>query len=147
MKNGTNRGMGPVEKGFRQDLSAPVRYWWARGIDIQALGILFLASGVVDFFWILAYPDYALVVFGQTFPGSLGQAVKFQHPIIHWIIGMGFLGRRRWAYWAYLLYLALACASETVTQISQGFHPLRTTLVLFSLLFAAYVIARRRVFA
>ncbi len=120
--------------------------WWNRAIDIRMLGILFIVSGLIDLLWILSYPDYALKVFGTTFSGWAGEAVKLQHPCIHLAIGLGFFLTRRWALWGYLAYLALACASEIVTQIVLGYHPVRTTMIAISLVFAAYVVARRQVF-
>lgn len=131
----TPRGWRAVRAGF-----------WNRAIDIRILGILFIVSGLIDLLWILSYPDYALKVFGTTFGGWIGEAVKLQHPLIHLAIGTGFFLTRRWAFWGYLAYLALACASEIVTQILLGYHPVRTTMILISLAFATYVVARRRVF-
>ena len=49
----------------------------ATGTDIQILGVLFLVSGVIDFIWILAYPEYALKVFETTFGGWMGLFMKF----------------------------------------------------------------------
>ncbi len=118
----------------------------SRAIDIRLLGALFIVSGLIDLLWILSYPDYALKVFGTTFGGWAGEAVKLQHPLIHLAIGLGFVLTRRWAFWAYLAYLALACASEIVTQVVLGYHPVRTTMIMISLAFAAYVVARRAVF-
>lgn len=122
------------------------RKLFSSGADIKALGLLFLVSGVIDFFWILSYPEYALKVFGTTFTGWAGALVKFQHPVIHWAIGFGFWKKRWWAYVTYLLYLFLACLSETVTQVIEGYHPTRTTMIVISLLFGAYIVARRKVF-
>lgn len=131
----TRRGWRAIRAGF-----------WNRAIDIRILGILFVVSGLIDLLWILSYPDYALKVFGTTLSGWAGEAVKLQHPLIHLAIGIGFFLTRRWAFLGYLAYLALACASEIVTQIVLGYHPVRTTMILISLAFAAYVVARRVVF-
>ena len=118
----------------------------ASGPDVKALGLLFVVSGVVDLIWILAYPEYALKVFGTTFGGWVGAFVKYQHPLIHWAIGCGFWRRRRWALWGYMAYLLVACLSETVNQFIFGFHATRTSMILISVGFGAYVIARRNVF-
>ena len=115
-------------------------------VDIRVLGGLFILSGALDFAWILSYPDYALKVFGTTFSGWTGMFVKLQHPVIHVAIGLGFLWTRRWAFWIYLGYLVLACASEIVTQLVQGYHPVRTSMVVISLAFGAYIVARRDAF-
>lgn len=130
---------GPVPRGaLARRLNA--------GDDIRFLGWLFLLSGAIDLLWILSYPDYALKVFGTTFVGWPGWIVKLQHPVIHWVIGWGFVRTRRWAFRGYLLYLALACASEIVTQLVEGPHPIRLTMIGLSLAFAGYVVCRRRVF-
>lgn len=120
--------------------------WLKRGEDIRVLGLLFVLSGVIDLIWILSYPDYSLKVFGTTFSGWAGMLVKYQHPVIHWVIGYGFWYKCRWAYLTYLAYLALACSSETVTQLLEGYHPVRTTMIFVSLLFGLYIITRRSVF-
>lgn len=118
-----------------------------QGADIRALGLLFIVSGTIDAGWILAYPDSALKVFGAQSGGWAGWLVKLQHPLIHWLIGWGFFRRRCWAYLTYLLYLALACASEITTQLVGGYHPVRTVMIVLSLLFAAYVVSRREAFS
>ena len=118
----------------------------SRGTDIKILGILFVLSGGIDFFWILSYPDYALKVFGTTFDGWAGALVKYQHPVIHWVIGYGFWNLRRWSFWGYLAYLGLACVSETINQVVLGFNTTRTSMIIVSLLFGTYIMARRHVF-
>ncbi len=116
------------------------------GTDVRTLGILFVIAGVADLVWILSYPQYALKVFGTTFGGWTGAFVKYQHPFIHWAIGYGFWHKRRWALWGYLVYLLVACLSETVNQVVMGFHPTRTTMIVLSLLVGTYLMARRKVF-
>jgi uncharacterized membrane protein (DUF2068 family) len=118
----------------------------SRGTDIKILGILFVLSGGIDFFWILSYPEYSLKVFGTTFDEWAGALVKYQHPVIHWIIGYGFWNLRRWSFWGYLAYLGLACLSETINQVVLGFNSTRTTMIIVSLLFGTYIVARRHVF-
>ena len=120
--------------------------WISSGLDIRVLGILFIISGLVDLIWILSYPEYSLTVFGRTFSSYTGEFVKFQHPVIHLAIGFGFFCTRLWAFWGYLAYLGLACASEVTTQVIQGYHPLRTSMIILSLAFGTYVIVRRKVF-
>jgi len=118
----------------------------ASGADIRSLGLLFILSGTIDLFWILSYPEYALKVFGTTFTGWVGALIKFQHPVIHWAIGIGFWKKQRWAFFTYLLYLLLACLSESVTQWVQGYHPTRMTMIVVSLLFGGYIVTRRHIF-
>ena len=119
---------------------------FASGNDIRILGVLFVISGIIDLFWIMAYPEYSLKVFGTTFSGWIGEFVKYQHPAIHLAIGYGFWRTERWAFFAYLLYLTLACFSEIVTQTVEGYHSTRTTMIIVSLLFGLYIVLRRKVF-
>ena len=127
-------------------LTQPARNIFASNADIRALGILFIFSGVVDLVWILSYPDYALKVFGTTFSGWVGMFVKLQHPVIHGLIGWGFWKTQRWSYLTYLVYLVVACLSETMTQVIAGYHPTRTTMIVLSLLFGLYIVSRRSAF-
>jgi len=119
---------------------------WKKGRDIQIFGILLIFAGSMDLIWIAAYPEYALKVFGTTFAGTTGFIVKYQHPVIHWILGYGFFTRKRWAFWGYLTYLGIGCLSEFTTQIIEGYHPTRTTMILVSLVFGVYILLRRQVF-
>lgn len=119
---------------------------WKKGRDIQIFGILLVFAGSMDLIWIAAYPGYALKVFGTTFTGLAGVFVKYQHPLIHWALGYGFYTRQRWALWGYIAYLGIGCISELTTQFVEGYHSTRTTMILVSLLFGAYVLLRRSVF-
>ena len=114
--------------------------------DIRIFGILLFVAGVFDFIWITAYPNYALKVFGTTFEGLTGEIVKYQHPLIHGLLGYGFWKQRLWAFYGYLLYLALGCLSEVVTQLVGGFHSTRTTMIVISLVFGSYILFRRSAF-
>ena len=119
---------------------------FSRGTDIRVLGVLFVISGVIDFFWIVSYPDYALKVFGTSFTGWIGELVKYQHPVIHLAIGFGFWKTKTWAFYTYLVYLTLACLSEITTQMVQGYHPTRTTMIIISIFFGLYIVWRRNIF-
>jgi hypothetical protein len=120
--------------------------FWKQGRDIQIFGILLIVAGSIDLIWIAAYPNYALKVFGTTFDGVTGEFVKYQHPLIHWILGYGFWKQRLWAFYGYLVYLGLGCLSEVVTQLTAGFHSTRTTMIVVSLLVGWYVLYRKSVF-
>ncbi len=122
-----------------------VRRALAMGADIRMFGWALALSGVVDVVWILSYPAYALKVFGTTFTGWAGWAVKIQHPLIHWAIGYGFARARRWALWAYLAYLAVACLSETVTQLVDDWHSVRLSMMAVSVVCGGYLWSRRHV--
>jgi hypothetical protein len=119
---------------------------WEKAWDIQMFGLLLVVAGVFDCIWISAYPNYALKVFGSTFGGVTGEIVKYQHPVIHGLLGYGFWRQRLWAFYGYLLYLSLGCLSEVVTQLVGGFHSTRTTMIVVSLMFASYIVCRRSAF-
>lgn len=116
------------------------------GRDVQILGILLILAGTFDLMWIASYPHYALKVFGTTFNGWAGEFVKYQHPGIHWALGFGFWRRQIWAFWGYLVYLGIGCLSELTTQVVEGFHSTRTTMIVTSLLFGSYIFLRRLAF-
>ena len=120
--------------------------FWGKAWDIRIFGILLIVAGMLDLVWISAYPNYALKVFGTTFEGVTGEIVKYQHPLIHWILGYGFWRRQLWAFYGYLLYLALGCLSEVGTQLVGGFHSTRTTMIVVSLVFGSYILFRRSAF-
>jgi hypothetical protein len=108
--------------------------------------MLLVLAGTLDLVWIASYPHYALKIFGTTFSGWAGELVKYQHPFIHWALGYGFLKKNLWAFWGYLLYLGLGCLSELTTQVIEGLHSTRTSMILVSLLFGSYIFLRREVF-
>ena len=120
--------------------------FWKDGWDISIFGVLLIIAGVFDWIWILTYPHYALKVFGTTFDGLTGSIIKYQHPVIHWLLGYGFFRRKPWAFWGYLAYLGIACCSEVTTQIAEGFHSTRTSMIIISLIFGFYVFKRRPIF-
>ena len=120
---------------------------WKQGRDIQIFGILLIFAGSFDLIWIAAYPDYSLKVFGATYDGIIGTLVKYQHPIIHWLLGYGFFKRLSWAFFGYLAYLVIGRLSELTTQIIEEYHSTRTTMIFVSLIFGIYILLRRQVFA
>lgn len=122
------------------------RLLWEPVWDIRIFGLMLVIAGAFDFVWIATYPNYALKVFGSTFGGLTGEIVKYQHPFIHWVLGYGFWKQRLWAFYGYLLYLILGCLSEVMTQLTDGFHSTRTTMIVVSLLFGCYILCRRSAF-
>lgn len=121
-------------------------FLWENAWDIRMFGLSLVVAGVFDFVWISAYPNYALKVFGRTFGGLTGEFVKYQHPLIHGLLGYGFWRQRLWAFYGYLFYLAVGCLSEGVTQLVGGFHSTRTTMIGVSLVVGSYIVYRRSAF-
>lgn len=105
-----------------------------------------IANAFFDLYLIYAYPHYALKVFGTTFSGLAGEVAKFQSPVLHTLIGYGFIRQRRWSYWLFMAYAAVGIASALVNFALLGFGRIRTIFLVLLILFAAYVYSRRKCF-
>ncbi len=117
-----------------------------RGHDIRYLGALFLMSAVMDLYIIMVQPQYALAVFCTKPEGWLGLLFKAQSPTIHTGIGYGFLLRRRWALFLYLLYAGFGLINALVNLGCFGYGRVRTVFLISLLAFTAYVLRRRHAF-
>jgi len=127
-----------------------LRTWrtvWTRAHDIRFLGGLFLLSALMDFYLILAQPEYALTVFCTKPSGPWGILAKAQSPSFHLLIGYGFLRLRRWSLLIYLLYAGFGLANATANFACFGFGRIRSVFLVTLAAFTAYVIWRREVFA
>ena len=69
------------------------------GIDIKLFGGLFLMIGATDLVIIALFPSYGLKLFGAAVDGPSSFLVKLHSPVVHLVIGYGFLWLRPWA-WA-----------------------------------------------
>lgn len=116
------------------------------GLDIKILGGLFLIFGTVDLVVIALFPAYAFKLFGVAVTGPSSYLVKLHSPAVHLLIGYGFLWLRPWAWGLSLAYAGFGLVSETMNQLSFGFHPVRSAFMATTLLFAAYLIQRRTLF-
>lgn len=116
------------------------------GLDIKILGGLFLIFGTVDLVVIALFPSYAFKLFGVAVTGPSSYLVKLHSPAVHLLIGYGFLWLRPWAWGLSMAYAGFGLVSETMNQLSFGFHPVRSAFIATTLLFAAYVIRRRCLF-
>jgi hypothetical protein len=114
--------------------------------DIYTIGVVFLLNVAMDTWLIVKNPQYALPLFGTTFTGSLGWLVKIQSPILHGVLGYGFLRRRRWGYWLYMAYAAFGLSSALVNLATFGFGRIRMIFIVSLTLITAYIFTRRRVF-
>jgi hypothetical protein len=128
------------------DLRRTWRIVWARGHDIRFLGALFLLSAVNDSFIILMNPEYLLPFFCTKPGGILGFLTKALSPILHTIVGYGFLQLRRWALFVYLLYAAYGMANAAVNLTCFGPGRVRNTLLITLASFTVYILWRRRCF-
>ena len=116
------------------------------GLDIKILGGLFLIFGTVDLVVIALFPAYAFKLFGVAVTGPSSYLVKLHSPAVPQIIGYGFLWLRPWAWGLSLAYAGFGLVSETMNQLSFGFHPVRSGFMATTMLFVAYVTWRRALF-
>jgi hypothetical protein len=114
--------------------------------DIYAIGVIFALNVVMDTWLIVANLEYALPLFGTTFTGTWGWLAKIQSPILHGVLGYGFLRRRRWSYWLYMAYAAVGLSSALVNLVVFGVGRIRIIFIVSLTLITAYIVIRRRVF-
>lgn len=115
--------------------------------DIYAIGVIFLLNVAMDTWLIVQNPQYALPLFGATFTGIWGWIAKIQSPILHGLLGYGFLRRRRWGYWLYMAYAAFGLSSALVNLATFGFGRIRMIFIVSLTVITAYIFARRRAFS
>lgn len=116
------------------------------GLDIKILGGLFLVFGTIDLIVIALFPSYAFKLFGMAVTGPSSYLVKLHAPAVHLLIGYGFLWLRPWAWGLSMAYAGFGLVSETMNQLSFGFHPVRSGFMATTMLFLAYLIRRRTLF-
>jgi hypothetical protein len=116
------------------------------GRDIQLVGSLFLAVGLVDLLIIELFPAYVLKLFGVVMPASLAYPVKMHSPAVHFLIGYGFLFLRPWAWGLAVAYGGFGLLSELMNQLAFGFHYLRSGFMGATCLFIGYLLWRRHLF-
>lgn len=114
--------------------------------DIYAIGVIFVLNVAMDTWLIVRNPDYALPLFGTTFTGAWGWLAKIQSPILHGVLGYGFLRRRRWGYSLYMAYAAFGLSSALVNLVVFGMGRIRIIFIVSLTLITAYLFTRRRVF-
>jgi hypothetical protein len=113
---------------------------------IYAIGAIFVLNVAMDTWLIVRNPQYALPLFGVTFTGVWGWLAKIQSPILHGVLGYGFLRRRRWGYWLYMAYAAFGLSSALVNLATFGFGRIRTIFIVSLTVITAYIFTRRKVF-
>jgi hypothetical protein len=108
--------------------------------------VIFVVNVGMDTWLIMANPGYALPLFGATFTGAWGWLAKIQSPILHGVLGYGFLRRRRWGYRLYMAYAAFGLSSALVNLTTIGSGRIRMIFIVSLTLITAYVFTRRKVF-
>ena len=117
-------------------------------LDLQAIGFLFLLTAFTDIYIIQARPDYGLKIMGAALPGAWGVLAKAQSPILHVLIGVGFLLVKRWGLLVYLLYAGFGTINAGVNlAVLPPPHRIRIIFMLSLAVFTAYILWRRKRFA
>ena len=119
---------------------------WANGHDLRFLGLLFLLSAVNDTIIIAKNPEYLLPFFCTRPDGIPGFLTKAISPILHTLVGYGFLYLQRWSLLLYLVYAAYGTANALVNLTCFGPGRVRNTLLVSLIAFTAYILWRRRLF-
>lgn len=117
------------------------------GIDIKLFGGLFLIVGATDLVIIALFPSYGLKLFGAVVDGPSSFLVKLHSPVVHLVIGYGFLWLRPWAWGLAIAYAGFGITSESMNQVAFGFHPARSGFIGSTLLFIGYLVWRRSLFS
>jgi hypothetical protein len=116
------------------------------GRDIQLIGGLFLIVGTVDLVIMALFPAYALKLFGVAVTGPASFLVKLHAPVVHLLIGYGFLWLRPWAWGLALAYAGFGVVSEAMNQLTFGFSQIRSGFMVTTFLFASYLVWQRTAF-
>lgn len=117
-------------------------------LDLQAIGLLFLLTAFTDIYIIQARPDYGLKIMGAALPGAWGVLAKAQSPVLHVLIGVGFLLVKRWGLLVYLLYAGFGTINAAVNlAVLPPPHRIRIIFMLSLAAFTAYILWRRKRFA
>jgi hypothetical protein len=117
------------------------------GTDIKLLGGSFIIVGMVDAIIIVLFPDYALKLFGTAVTGPASLLIKLHSPLVHLLIGYGFVFLRSWGWGLAVAYSGFGLVSETMNQWSFGLSLIRSGFMMTMALFAGYLIWRRHRFA
>lgn len=116
------------------------------GRDVQLLGGLFIAVGLVDLLIIELFASYGLKLFGVIVPASFAYPVKMHSPAVHFLIGYGFLFLRPWAWGLAVAYGGFGLVSEAMNQLTFGYHHLRSGFMVATVFFLGYLLWRRHLF-
>ena len=116
---------------------------WQRGHDIRFLGVLLLISALNDTIIILKNFDYLLPFYCTKFAGIPGFLTKAISPVLHLVVGYGFLRCTRWAFFIYLVYAAYGFTNGMVNLACFGPGRIRNTLLAAVVLSTMYILWRR----
>jgi hypothetical protein len=114
--------------------------------DIILIGWIFLTNLLLDSYLIVANPNYSLKIFGTHFLGWIGWAVKIQSPILHGLLGIGFLKQARWSFFLYMAYAAFGLLNAFTNLYFLGYGRIRIIFIVSLLIITGYIYFRRKVF-
>jgi hypothetical protein len=118
-----------------------------RPLDLTIFGILFVLSAPVELSTIIGTGwKYPVKFFGVELAGIWKTVWLAAHPLLHAVIGYGFLTMRRWAYYLTLVYAAEVLTSAAVRYVMHGFGVWRTVFLVALTPFVLYVVWRRHHF-
>lgn len=127
---------------------ALLRTWrriWRQGHDIRFLGVLLLISAVNDTWIILNNLSYLLPFYCTKLDGIPGIATKAVSPVLHTLVGYGFVRLRRWALLVYLVYAAYGVTNGLVNLTCFGPGRIRNALLTAIIVSTLYILWRRPV--
>lgn len=134
-------GASPAEPAW-------LRTWrmvWRRGHDIRFLGVLLLISAVNDTWIILNNLSYLLPFYCTKLDGIPGLATKAISPVLHTMVGYGFVRLRRWSLLVYLVYAAYGLTNGLVNLTCFGPGRIRNTLLAAIIISTVYIVWRRQI--
>jgi hypothetical protein len=118
-----------------------------RPLDITVFAILFFISAFIELGNIMSTGwKYEPKFFGILTHGSIAKMVLAYHPLIHVVLGYGFLKLSRWAFYLALFYAADVLTSTISSYILHGYGLIRTIFLVALPPFVVYLITRRRYF-
>ncbi len=136
--------LGPAALGA--DVVRTGRLVWAQGHDIRFLGLLFLVSAANDTIIIANNPEYLLPFFCAKLDGVAGFVTKALSPLLHTLVGYGFLRVKKWSLLVYLVYAAYGTTNALVNLTCFGPGRIRNTLLVALVAFTSYILWRRKMF-
>lgn len=118
-----------------------------RPLDITIFAVLFFISAFIELGNISSTGwRYEPKFFGIMTHGLTAKIVLASHPLLHIVLGYGFLKLYRWTFYLALFYAADVLTSTVSTYILQGYGLIRTIFLIALPPFVVYLLARRRYF-
>jgi hypothetical protein len=114
--------------------------------DVRIFGILFILSGLMDLYIIVANPNYSLRFFGMVLPGIWGRLFILASPTVHLIAGFGCLRLRSWTYPLLMTYSLYGMANALTNLYWVGYGDIRMTFIVGTAAFIVYLYLRRNAF-